>query len=449
MKRTVDSPEISAGLDVGTHGLSRTLIRVTTVTQTTTRHRLDALYDLAVELSAERRLDAVLDVALRQCLELTESEFGFIGLVGGDAGSMEIVAIHGFHPAPEFFHEHRTIPLRPNVFARVVIEDRPVRTVDARTAPDRVGQPSGHPPVGAFLGVPLRVDGAPIGMIGLANRPQPYDEDHERLVSTYAGLVAMHVRNAQLYEALSTTNDSLELLVDERTKALAAARDALEEKAERLQAVLSDLSNTGEQERIRISSDLHDSVNQLLIAALLELTSGRRWIEAGQPADATAALDSVQGILIQVESEIRRVIYDLHPPVLDGLGLAAATRDLVDRFEAACGLACELTIDGQPRRVAPQAEIGLYRLMQEALGNVAVHAEATRVQIFLTFGEDHVVVVVADNGRGFDPEASEPLSDSGFGLENMRRRVEELSGVFSLITRPGLGARIIAWVPEL
>jgi GAF domain-containing protein len=76
--------------------------------------------------------------------------------------------------------QNDTIPLRPNIFARVVLENRSVRSDDATSDPQRVGQPDGHPPVGAFLGVPLRIQDRPIGMIGVANRPEPYDDEHEQ-----------------------------------------------------------------------------------------------------------------------------------------------------------------------------------------------------------------------------------------------------------------------------
>jgi signal transduction histidine kinase len=412
-----------------------------------TRDRLDAVYDLALELSAERRLDAVLDVALRQCLRLTDSEFGFIGLVPEGAAIMDIVAIHGFHPAPAFFTQHRTIPLRPNVFARVVLEDRPVRTDDASAEPNRVGQPDGHPPVAAFLGVPLRVDGRPIGMIGVANRPGPYEEDHERLLLTYAGLVAMQVRNAQLYEALQTANDSLERLVAARTLELAAARDALAEKADRLQAVLADMADAGEQERRRIASDLHDSVNQLLIGAMLEIRSGRHRLDTGDHGSASKAFESAQSILAQVEAEIRSVVNDLHPPVLEGLGLVPAVRELAERFEAISGVTCRMFVRGPHTRLPSRSEIGLYRVCQEALRNVAVHAGAKHVDISLVFEPRHVTFAIHDDGRGFDPLAPQCSAHGGFGLESMRRRIEDLAGRWALVSRPGLGTRILAWVP--
>jgi signal transduction histidine kinase len=415
------------------------------------QRRLDALTELVLEVSAQRNVGDILDVALRQCLRLTESQFGFVGLVGAGGQEMEIVAIHGFHPAPSFYAEFRVIPLRPNLFARVVLDDRPIRTVDALSDPGRVGQPRGHPPVHSFLGVPLRLDGSPIGMIGLANRQAPYDDEHERLTLTYASLIAVLVHSAQLYEQLEQSNLRLERLVADRTAELAAARDALAEKAARLQAVLAETVDAQEQDRQRIAEDIHDGINQLLIGAMLELTSGQHRIDAGQYAAAAAALDSGRGILAQVESEIRRVVHDLHPPILEGLGLPAAIRDVAERFEGFAQIACQVDIDGRPARLAPRAEISLYRLVQEALRNVAVHSGASRVDVRVWFEAGQVNVELRDDGRGFDPAGVERLRGSDgrmhLGLESMRRRVESLAGQWQLSSAPGRGTVIRARVP--
>jgi GAF domain-containing protein len=113
--------------------------------------RLQALYHLAVELSALRSLESVLNTALRHCLELTGSQFGFIGLNAPDGRALDVVAIQGFHPTEHFYEHNHLIPLRPNIFARAVLENRPVRSANAMLDPQRVGQPRGHPPVGTFL----------------------------------------------------------------------------------------------------------------------------------------------------------------------------------------------------------------------------------------------------------------------------------------------------------
>lgn len=420
--------------------------------------RLDALTALVLEVSSQRNVEDTLDVALRQCLSLTGSEFGFIGLVRPPeheqgVGVLEIVAIHGFHPAPHFFAEHRVIPLKPNIFNTVVLENRPVRTADAATDPQRVGQPRGHPHVGAFLGVPLRLEGQPIGMIGLANRAGPYEDDHERLTTTYASLTAVLVHNAQLYEQLQQTNEWLERLVGERTRELALARDALAEKASRLQAVLADTVDAQETERRRIAADLHDGINQLLVGAMLELTSGAHRIETGQQAAAATSLASAREILADVETEIRRVVHDLHPPVLEGLGLTAGIRDVAERFEAWSGLPCAVEVEGRPVRLGARAETSLYRLVQEALKNAATHAGAGRVAVRVVFDADAgcLTVTVTDDGRGFDPGEADRLPAPGgrshLGLESMRRRVESLAGQWSVVSAPGRGTTVRACVP--
>lgn len=422
------------------------------------RDQLDALTTLVLEVSSQTDVASTLDVALRQCLSLTASEFGFIGLVRPsdvrpDVGELEIVAIHGFHPAPHFFSEHRVIPLKPNIFNTVVLENRAVRTVDASTDPHRVGQPSGHPHVGAFMGVPLRLDGAPIGMIGLANRAAPYEDAHEQLTLTYASLISVLVHNAQLYEQLQQTNGELERLVGERTKELAQARDALAEKAARLQAVLAETVDGQETERRRIAADIHDGINQLLIGAMLELTAGQHRIESGQADAAAESLGSAREILAEVESEIRRVVHDLHPPVLEGLGLTAGIREVADRFSSFSGIACPVEVTGRPVRLGDRAETSLYRLVQEALKNVAVHSGAARAVVRLAFDDDEgcLTVSVADDGRGFDLRAVDrPVAPDGrlhLGLESMRRRVESLAGRWEISTESGKGTRIRACVP--
>ncbi|HKZ70549.1 MAG TPA: GAF domain-containing protein, partial [Anaerolineales bacterium] len=204
------------------------------------RDRLRALYDLALELSALRDLPAVLDTALHHCLELTESQFGFIGLNAPDGKAMDVAAIRGFHPARDFYQQAHLIPLRPNIFARAVLENRPVRSVDATTDDRRVGQPRGHPPVRAFLGVPLRVREEPVGMIGVANRPAPYDDDHEHLLVTYAAQVAIAIHNAQLNEELASAKAELERKVIARTEELYEAKDALAQKADQLGRLLAE-----------------------------------------------------------------------------------------------------------------------------------------------------------------------------------------------------------------
>lgn len=237
--------------------------------------------------------------------------------------------------------------------------------------------------------------------------------------------------------------------MDERTAELAEASETVVEKAARLKAVLIDTVDTQEQERQRIAHDLHDGVGQLLIGAMLELTSAEQRIAGGQLEAAAGALSAARSIVSQVESELRRVVFDLHPPVLEGLGLAAAVRDVVERFGAFTGLHSRFEVFGRPIRLDGRTEIGLYRVAQEALGNVATHAQAKNVAVALRFGEEDVEVEVSDDGVGFDPADTEQLALSGhFGLEGMRRRIDSLGGRLCLETSPtGTTVRATVFVP--
>ncbi len=409
--------------------------------------RLQALYHLAVELSALRSLESVLNTALQHCLDLTGSQFGFIGLNTADGKAMDVVAIQGFHPSEHFYRHNHLIPLRPNIFARVVLEDRPVRSVDASSDPQRVGQPHGHPRVGAFLGVPLRIRDVTMGMIGVANRPSPYDDAHEQLLLTYAAQVAIVIRNAQLYEQLTAANEALERKVANRTQELEEAKEALAQKASQLQQLLTETVNVQERERQRIAQDMHDGTNQLLIGAMLELKSARERLTTGQLTRADGSLQTVQDILRRVEAESKRIIYDLRPPTLDALGLAPAIRRYAERFEQYTGLSCAVQVLGQPTRLPAGVEISVYRLMQEALQNVSAHAQARRAEVIITFAPHTLKLVIMDDGQGFNLAAAQQNPQGSFGLLSMAERAESLGGRLSIQTKPGEGTQVELVVP--
>ena len=409
--------------------------------------RLEALYHLAVELSALQSLESVLNTALRHCLDLTGSQFGFIGLNMTNGKAMDVVAMHGFHPSPHFYEHNHLIPLRSNLFARAVLENRPIRTNDAMIDPQRVGQPLGHPPVHAFLGVPLQIRNKPIGMIGVANRPQPYADEHEQLLMTYAAQVAIVIRNAQLYEALTATNEALEQKVAQRTQELEEAKEALAQKASQLQQLLSETVDVEERERQRIAQDMHDGINQLLIGSMLELKSAQKRLGNGRLDDATQSLDKVGHILHRVEAEMKRIIHDLRPPTLDALGLAPAARRYAQQFEQYSGIPCAINIFGEPCRLSPRIEISLFRLMQEALQNTSAHAQAQNATLMLAFSPKTVKLTVLDNGCGFDWQAVTARSSEHLGLLGMAERAESLGGHLTIHTKPGEGTRVELVVP--
>ena len=411
------------------------------------REQLQALYQLALEITELQDLQQVLNTALRYCLELTDSQFGFIGLNTADNSAMDVVAIQGFQASAHFYEHFHLIPLRPNIFARVVLENQPVRSADAMTDPRRIGQPRGHPPVQAFLGVPLRSRSTPIGMIGVANRPDAYTEEHEQLLMTYAAQVAIAIRNAQLYEELKAAKADLEQKVTERTEELGLAKEALAQQAHQLRLLLAQTVTIQERERARIAHNMHDGVNQLIIGAILEVKAARERLASGNSARVESALQRVRAVLGQVDGEIKRIILDLRPPTLDALGLPPAILRYAERYQVFTGLPCQAQIIGQPSRLDPEAEIGLYRVMQEALQNVAAHANATKTWVHLTFLPGSIHLEVGDDGEGFDLAQMMAQREGHLGLVGMHERAQNLGGSLTVETLPQQGTRVLLDVP--
>src|SRR6266853_4813256 len=209
------------------------------------RQQLESLYSISIEVARLHELQQVLDRALAFCLDLTQSAFGFVGLLVNDGREMDVAAIKGFEPLdPKFYDNFRLIPVRPSVFGVVITNRRSKISNDVLHDPDRVGQPPGHPPVRTFMGVPLQVGEKVIGMIGVANKLSGYTTDEERLLSTFANQVAVAIENARLYEDQRRMIDELELL----------HRDL--SQAERDQVL--------RQERERIAAELHDPMDQAI-----------------------------------------------------------------------------------------------------------------------------------------------------------------------------------------
>ncbi|QAA77175.1 MAG: hypothetical protein BIP78_1409 [Candidatus Bipolaricaulis sibiricus] len=187
------------------------------------------------------------------------------------------------------------------------------------------------------------------------------------------------------------------------------------------------LLTTQEEERKRIARRLHDELGQTLAAA--------RWaIAGGDPAEA-------EQLLGQAVDGTRSLARELRPPLLDELGLTPALRALAERFSASSGIPVE--VEGPPGRLPPQAEVALFRVVQEALENAGRHAGASQVSITVDRRPGQVVGEVVDNGRGFSPDRAPP----GLGLSGMREWVGFLGGELELRSQPGKGTTVAFRVP--
>lgn len=222
--------------------------------------------------------------------------------------------------------------------------------------------------------------------------------------------------------------------------------DTTEERRERTEAraYAAALLRAQEEERRRIAQELHDDPLQTLIQL------ARRLEGLGATRDLTPTapgLTEARAEVLAVVARLRDVLRGLRPPGLDQLGLVAAVRGMLAELEDETGMVTELQVTGTVRTLAPEVQLGVFRVIQEATRNVVRHAEACRVAVTLAFDDDALDVQIADDGKGFDPAASTGDDTGRFGVLGMRERAGLLGGTFALQSAPGRGTVVGARIP--
>jgi signal transduction histidine kinase len=248
--------------------------------------------------------------------------------------------------------------------------------------------------------------------------------------------------------------------LQERTEELQKTVEALAAARER-QAELSGyaalVTRAQEEERRRLARELHDDTAQALIALTRGLDAmATRLVEPPLPRDDRRFLEELGQLATHTLDGIRRACQNLRPSVLDDLGLAAALESLVGSMGAQ-GLPCRYEQVGEPLTCAPEVEVTLYRIAQEALSNALRHARASAVVVELTYAADALRLVVRDNGRGFgatpqprmaySPDTDEGAERPHLGLMGMRERAALIGATLTVASRPGIGTTVVLLVP--
>jgi signal transduction histidine kinase len=365
--------------------------------------RLEATTAVARALGTETELERVLELIVKRARALVEARSIVLLLAEGDdlvvaarAGQVDSRAVG------------TRIPCKGSVMGAVLVSGRAERLEDvpARLALDdeRVGV------VGAETGllVPLVYRGESLGVLAAFDRLRDdpaFGDDEEALVQAFAASAATAVATA---------------------KTVAADR-------------LHDSLMAAERERRHWARELHDETLQGLAGLRVMLATGLR---SGDPAKLEAVVrEAVDQVAHEVES-LRTLITELRPAALDELGLAPAIESLTRRLSAVEGLEVELDLDLGPDRFGEEVETTAYRLIQEALSNVAKHARATSVSVSARRVDGVIRIEVADDGGGFDPA----VRGDGFGLVGMRERVALVGGTVD-IGSSAAGTTVRAAVP--
>jgi NarL family two-component system sensor histidine kinase LiaS len=218
----------------------------------------------------------------------------------------------------------------------------------------------------------------------------------------------------------------------------------LARRLNRMASQLQTLLHTHQQlaaleERNRLARDLHDSVKQQVFAISM-LVNSTRGLLRGDVERAQSCLEETDGYVQHVQQELTMLVRALRPPKLEEKGLVAAVKDLTSQWSQQSGIATQVSAQGEPAE--GRVEEALFRVLQEALANVARHSQATSANIILTSEQGIIRLRVDDNGQGFDPVAAQGRS---VGLLSMQERMHALGGRLLVESTPGKGTQITAY----
>ncbi len=218
------------------------------------------------------------------------------------------------------------------------------------------------------------------------------------------------------------------------------------ENLQNAHALGAQIIRSQEEERRRVARDIHDGPAQAIANIVFRAEVCERLIET----DAERAKTELKALREHIRStlaEIRKIIFDLRPMALDDLGLVPTVRGILDVFREQYGLFTEVAVIGKERRMEPHIEIGMFRIVQEALNNVIKHAQASSIKVRIEFAPSGVTVVVEDDGKGFDAE-SEELPAGHYGVTGMQERIQLLEGKLSIKSAPRRGTKVVLSVPS-
>jgi two-component system sensor histidine kinase DegS len=209
-------------------------------------------------------------------------------------------------------------------------------------------------------------------------------------------------------------------------------------------ASLEMLVNAQEAERQRLSRQMHDGPAQALSNFILQSEIAMRYLDVDNEK-ARDELAALKASAMSTFQKVRNFIFELRPMMLDDLGMVPTIRRYGDMFKEQAGMDLSLTVTGTERRLESYLEVMIFRALQEILENTSRHSQASLVKVQMDMTDDHIRLIVDDNGKGFDSEKI--MQDDSLGLRLIKERVELLGGVFSVDSRLGNGSRISLSIP--
>jgi len=262
-----------------------------------------------------------------------------------------------------------------------------------------------NPDLHSILVVPLFAEETSIGVIDVVNKPGGFTEDDTRVMGLFADQAAIAIENARLHQ-----------------------------QAEQLAVV---------KERERIARDLHDSVTQTLYSLSLYVDATQKALKGDKTDKAQKHVHELRKLAREAMLDMRLLIFELHPPILQKEGLAVALRTRLEAVESRSGIRTEYQVVNE-RRLPLAIEAELYHIAQEALTNVVRHSQADRVNVTLYYGMNRFKMKVQDDGVGFDVEKVD--DGGGMGIRGIKERVQRMNGRLYVESTPQKGTIIVVTV---
>lgn len=388
------------------------------------RQAADTLRSASVAIAHTLDQRAVFSALLENLSGIVPYDRAKVILLEGDA-LLRVHAVSG--PSgkldfPEQPFDTFEIGANPAV-AAVLTSKRTVRIADTSLQPGWGGPRTGDVER-SWLGVPLVAGGTAFGLYTLVKgEPGFFTAESARIVEALSAPASVAVSNARLFEEVRLGR-------------------------ERLQGLSRKLVEGQEKERRKVARELHDEAGQLLTS----LTVGLRLLEheAERPDAVLAHAAELKKIAHSAQEGLHRLASDLRPAALDHLGLVPALGQLaakVQRRDGRGGPEIRLETAGfDGRRLSPEVEIAFYRIAQEGLTNALRHAGATRISVVLTRKDSRILMVLEDDGRGFDVDSAGKTER--LGLPGIRERAEMLGGSLLVESRPGAGTTLVVEAPD-
>ena len=386
---------------------------------------LIALSRVSAAISGLHELDAILSIGLDNALNIMNGTVGGIMLLDEPSQALSYKVYHGLS---DKYVEEMHLKLGEGIAGKVAQSGRSVLLEDISSEPDaaRLDLISLEGLM-AFISVPLRAKDNVLGVLNVASH------------------VPHHFTKEDVY-LLHSIGDQLGIAIEQ-----AILNERLRKARERLRKLARQNLVAEEEERRRIARELHDETSQSLsgIALQLEALIEMSARSGDQDDKFIASLKKVQSLTVQVHKEVSRVISNLHPAVLDTLGLVAAVRQHAKNSLQPLDINVTVEVKGTEMRFPPDVEAALFRVIQGAIGNIVKHSKAKNASIVLVYKPDEFSLRISDDGQGFDVSKLTDVEESGRGrgLFSMRERIGFLGGTSGVESRIGAGATAWAKVP--